>query len=105
MSLRLRPVLGLTCLITGRNLSALIHHPTFLLTRYHVTFTSRITPLLALVLLAGCTTYTYEDGSKETLWGVPTEEETRRYEEDRQAEGVRYRIPGQVEPDRSDSEE
>lgn len=65
----------------------------------HVTFTSRSTLLLALVLLAGCTTYTFEDGSKETLWGVPAEEETRRYEEDRQAEGVRYRVPGQVEPD------
>jgi len=64
-----------------------------------VTLTSRSTLLLALVLLAGCTTYTFEDGSKETLWGVPAEEETRRYEEDRQAEGVRYRVPGQVEPD------
>ena len=53
-----------------------------------------------LALLAGCTTYTYEDGSREMLWGVPTEEETRRYEEDRQAEGVRYRVPGQIEPER-----
>lgn len=70
-----------------------------------MTLPSRFTLLLGLVLLAGCTTYTYEDGSKETLWGVPTEEETRRYEEDRQAEGVRYRVPGQLEPDRSNSEE
>ncbi|MCE9662232.1 hypothetical protein LY622_02140 [Halomonas sp. M5N1S17] len=53
--------------------------------------------LLAIALLAGCTTYTFQDGSRETLWGVPAEEESRRYEEDRQAEGVRYRIPGQIE--------
>lgn len=70
-------------------------HVTFMLLR------SALLPL-GLALLAGCTTYTYEDGSQETLWGVPTEEETRRYEEDRQAEGVRYRIPGQVEPERND---
>jgi hypothetical protein len=50
---------------------------------------------LALALLAGCTTYTFQDGSRETLWGVPAEEETRRHEEDRQAEGVRYRMPGE----------
>ncbi|RDB43049.1 hypothetical protein DU490_09920 [Halomonas sp. DQ26W] len=53
--------------------------------------------LLAITLLTGCTTYTFQDGSRETLWGVPTEEETRRFEDDRQAEGVRYRIPGQIE--------
>ncbi|WP_231489592.1 hypothetical protein [Billgrantia saliphila] len=61
-------------------------------------------PLFALTtgLLAGCTTYTYEDGNHKTLWGVPAEEETRRYEDDRQAEGVRYRVPGQVEERRSE---
>lgn len=60
--------------------------------------------ILAAILLAGlmlpltaCTTYTYDDGSRKTLWGIPAEEETRRYEDDHQAEGVRYRVPGQVE--------
>ncbi len=53
--------------------------------------------LLAITLLAGCTTYTFQDGSRETLWGVPAEEETRRFEDDRQAEGVRYRVPGEIE--------
>ncbi|MBZ0331325.1 hypothetical protein KZO25_13460 [Halomonas sp. ANAO-440] len=53
--------------------------------------------LLAIALLAGCTTYTFQDGSRETLWGVPAEEETRRFEDDRQAEGVRYRVPGEIE--------
>ncbi|MCG6657242.1 hypothetical protein HOP52_05565 [Halomonas campisalis] len=52
---------------------------------------------LALALLAGCTTYTFQDGSRETLWGVPAEPETHRYEDDRQAEGVRYRVPGEIE--------
>ncbi|MWJ26658.1 hypothetical protein GPM19_00295 [Halomonas sp. ZH2S] len=57
-------------------------------------------PVLLLVLLigglGGCTTYTWPDGSQETVLGVPAEEENRRYEEERQPEGVRYRIPGEV---------
>ncbi|MGQ4877028.1 hypothetical protein ACOJCM_00460 [Billgrantia sp. LNSP4103-1] len=61
----------------------------------------RIAIPLSLALLAGCTTYTYEDGSRKTLWGVPAKEETRRYEEDRQAEGVRYRVPGEIEENRN----
>jgi hypothetical protein len=48
-----------------------------------------------MTMLAGCTTYTYEDGRKETVWGVPTEDETKTREE-RQAEGVRYREPGKI---------
>ncbi|OUE42734.1 hypothetical protein BZY95_09495 [Billgrantia desiderata SP1] len=60
----------------------------------------RIATLSGLVLLAGCTTYTYDDGSRQTLWGIPAKEETRRYEDDRQAEGVRYRVPGQIEENR-----
>lgn len=62
-----------------------------------MTLMQRIAFPLSLTLLAGCTTYTYEDGNRQTLWGVPAEEETRRYEDDRQAEGVRYRVPGQIE--------
>ncbi|MFO8044670.1 MAG: hypothetical protein R6U30_02205 [Halomonas sp.] len=50
---------------------------------------------LAVVLLAGCTTYTFPDGSQETLWGVPTEDETKTREE-RQAEPLRYRVPGDL---------
>ncbi|PWV80649.1 hypothetical protein DER72_103222 [Halomonas sp. A11-A] len=50
---------------------------------------------LALALLAGCTTYTFPDGSQETLWGVPTDDETlTREERDRQA--PRYRVPGEM---------
>ncbi|GEM_PF-391711 len=66
----------------------------------HVSSILRIATLSGLVLLAGCTTYTYDDGSRQTLWGIPAEEETRRYEDDRQAEGVRYRVPGQIEENR-----
>ncbi|MGM0983977.1 MAG: hypothetical protein ACQEXG_11215 [Pseudomonadota bacterium] len=51
--------------------------------------------MLVLALLAGCTTYTWEDGRRETVWGVPAEDETRTREE-RQAEGVQYREPGQI---------
>ncbi|MDN3557854.1 hypothetical protein [Halomonas maura] len=55
--------------------------------------------LLATLLLtataAGCTTYTWPDGSRETVWGVPAEDETKTREE-RQAEGVRYRVPGEI---------
>ncbi|WP_290783632.1 hypothetical protein [Halomonas sp.] len=50
---------------------------------------------LILALLAGCTTYTFPDGSQETLWGVPTEDETKTREE-RQAEPLRYRVPGEM---------
>ncbi|WP_404297724.1 hypothetical protein [Halomonas sp.] len=50
---------------------------------------------LAIVMLAGCTTYTFPDGSQETLWGVPTEDETKTREE-RQAEPLRYRVPGDM---------
>jgi hypothetical protein len=50
---------------------------------------------LALVLLAGCTTYSFPDGSRETLWGVPADDETlTREERDRQA--PRYRVPGEL---------
>ena len=51
--------------------------------------------VLALALLAGCTTYTWEDGRRETVWGVPAEDETMTREE-RQAEGVQYRVPGEI---------
>ncbi|MGE6606505.1 hypothetical protein ACQKE4_08280 [Halomonas sp. NPDC076908] len=60
--------------------------------------TKRVTPLLALaplLFLVGCTTYTWPDGSQETVLGVVPEDENKRYEE-QQAEGVRYRIPGEI---------
>ena len=51
--------------------------------------------LLPLLPLAGCTTYTWPDGSQETVLGVVPEDENRRYEEP-QADGVRYRKPGEI---------
>lgn len=53
------------------------------------------TLLTAFAVLAGCTTYTFPDGSRETLWGVPTEDETKTLEE-RQAEPLKYRVPGEM---------
>jgi len=47
------------------------------------------------LLLAGCTTYTWPDGSQETVIGVVPEEENQRYEEER-VDGVRYRIPDEI---------
>ncbi|MBZ5487756.1 hypothetical protein HW452_09485 [Halomonas aquamarina] len=54
-----------------------------------------IVALVSLSSLSGCTTYTWPDGSQETVLGVAPEDENRRYEEQR-ADGVRYRIPGDV---------
>lgn len=51
--------------------------------------------IASLILLAGCTTYTWPDGSQETVLGVVPEDENKRYEE-QQVEGVRYRIPGEI---------
>ena len=51
--------------------------------------------LLPLLSLAGCTTYTWPDGSQETVLGVVAEDENRQYEEPR-ADGVRYRKPGEL---------
>ncbi|MAY73094.1 MAG: hypothetical protein CME82_16785 [Halomonas sp.] len=50
---------------------------------------------LLLASLAGCTTYTYEDGHKETVWGVPPVDE-HKTEQERQNEGVKYREPGVI---------
>ncbi|UYG01445.1 MULTISPECIES: hypothetical protein [unclassified Halomonas] len=51
--------------------------------------------LMAAVLagISGCTTYTWPDGSQETVIGVVPEDENQRFEEQR-AEGARYRVPG-----------
>ncbi|MFG6160045.1 hypothetical protein ACGTNG_14680 [Halomonas sp. 1390] len=54
-----------------------------------------VTAALALGLLAGCTTYTWEDGRRETVWGVPAEDETTTRQE-RETQGVRYRVPGEL---------
>ncbi|MDQ7730275.1 hypothetical protein [Halomonas sp. SpR8] len=65
--------------------------------------TLRFRPFFALaplVLLAGCTTYTWPDGSQKTVIGVVPEEENRRYEEE-QVDGVRYRIPDEIPEKRS----
>ncbi len=50
---------------------------------------------LVLALLAGCTTYTYPDGSRETVLGTPAQDETLTPEE-RQAQPIRYRVPGEI---------
>lgn len=55
----------------------------------------------SLLLLAGCTTYTWPDGSQETVIGVVPEEENQRYEEER-VDGVRYRIPDELPEKRSE---
>lgn len=61
-----------------------------------VTFRAKtIYALASFLLLAGCTTYTWPDGSRKTVIGVVPEEENQRYEE-QQAEGVRYRIPDEI---------
>ncbi|MGM0703754.1 MAG: hypothetical protein ACQEUG_15310 [Pseudomonadota bacterium] len=51
--------------------------------------------VLAFALLAGCTTYTFEDGHRETVWGVPAEDETLTQEE-RESQPPRYREPGEI---------
>lgn len=56
---------------------------------------SLVAGALAMSLLYGCTTYTWENGRRETVWGVPAEDETKTREE-RQAEGVQYRVPGEI---------
>ncbi|MBT2788906.1 MULTISPECIES: hypothetical protein [unclassified Halomonas] len=53
------------------------------------------------LLLTGCTTYTWPDGSQETVIGVVPEEENQRYEEER-IDGVRYRIPDEIPEKRSE---
>lgn len=62
---------------------------------------SPITLFLILPLLAGCTTYSWPDGSQETVFGVVPEEENQRYEEER-VDGVRYRIPDEIPEKRSE---
>ncbi|MCA1771554.1 MAG: hypothetical protein LC677_02545 [Halomonas sp.] len=64
-------------------------------TRLLKTFTLATALCLLVTLLPGCTTYTWEDGSKETVLGVPAEDE-RLTEEERRAQGVRYRKPGEI---------
>ncbi|MCS2610515.1 hypothetical protein [Halomonas dongshanensis] len=48
-----------------------------------------------VLLLSGCTTYTWPDGSQKTVLGVVAEDDNKRFEE-QQAEGVRYREPGVI---------
>lgn len=57
--------------------------------------------VIVLLLLAGCTTYTWPDGSKETVIGIVPEEENQRYEDER-VDGVRYRIPDEIPEKRSE---
>ncbi|XGA81694.1 hypothetical protein OR573_07755 [Halomonas sp. CH40] len=59
--------------------------------------------LTSFTTLAGCTTYTWPDGSQKTVLGVPAEEENSRYEEDIQT-GTQYRLPGEVPPKKEPQE-
>lgn len=57
-----------------------------------------VVPVVActsLLFIAGCTTYTWPDGSQKTVIGVVPEDENKRYEE-QQVEGVRYRVPDEI---------
>ncbi|MCL7930822.1 hypothetical protein M8006_12695 [Halomonas sp. ATCHA] len=54
--------------------------------------------------LIGCTTYTWPDGTQQTVLGVPAQAENKSHEE-RQAEPIIYRIPGQVFPGSRQSED
>lgn len=54
-----------------------------------------VSACLLAIPLTGCTTYTWEDGSRETVLGVPAEDQ-RLTEEERRAQGVRYRKPGEI---------
>ncbi|GEN22224.1 hypothetical protein HCU01_01730 [Halomonas cupida] len=74
-------------------------HPTFCPTASHQparrAYALPLAALLMATTLSACTTYTWDDGRKETVWGVPTEDETKTQQE-RQAEGVQYREPGEI---------
>lgn len=59
-----------------------------------------IITLILGTLISGCTTYTWPDGSRETVVGVPADDENERYEET-QNNAVRYRIPGET-PNKED---
>lgn len=52
---------------------------------------------IGLFSLAGCTTYTWPDGTQKTVLGVPAQEENQRYE-GRHSEPIEYRVPGQISP-------
>ncbi|MDQ7731399.1 hypothetical protein QT231_01730 [Halomonas sp. SpR1] len=71
-----------------------------MLKRRNALFASTLLAMMPL-LLAGCTTYTWPDGSQETVIGVVPEEENQRYEEER-VDGVRYRIPDELPEKRSE---
>lgn len=60
--------------------------------------------VIGLFSLTGCTTYTWPDGTQETVLGIPAQEENQRYEE-RQDEPIEYRIPGQISPGSRQPEE
>nr|WP_241697433.1 hypothetical protein [Halomonas salicampi] len=64
--------------------------------RFNVKTSLSITAI-GLFSLTGCTTYTWPDGTKKTVLGVPAQEENQRYEE-RHSEPIKYRIPGQISP-------
>jgi hypothetical protein len=66
-----------------------------MLLNHRHTLAAALLTLSSALLLSGCTTYTWPDGSKETVWGVPAEDETLT-EQERQNQEVKYRTPGEL---------
>nr|WP_300309289.1 hypothetical protein [Halomonas sp.] len=54
-----------------------------------------LSALIVITGLGGCTTYTWEDGHKETVWGQPTRDETMTKDEV-ESEAPTYRVPGEM---------
>jgi len=64
---------------------------------------AKLIALISFTALAGCTTYTWPDGSQKTVLGVPAEEENSRYEDDK-PKAIEYRLPGEI-PSQQDEQE
>ncbi len=62
-----------------------------------------VTAISLSLSLSGCTTYTWPDGKRKTVLGVPAQEENKRYEE-RQGDPIEYRIPGKIPPPQTNPE-
>ena len=69
--------------------------------RHHTVRVKLVFLIAPLLLLAGCTTYTWPDGSQETVIGVVPQEENQRFEEER-VEPIRYRLPDDMPETRSE---
>ncbi|QEM81938.1 hypothetical protein [Halomonas binhaiensis] len=57
--------------------------------------TTMFSAMIVIAGLSGCTTYTWDDGHKETVWGQPTRDETMTKDEV-ESEAPTYRVPGET---------